>query len=288
VAALPPPAESGTAKGGLALALRPATTTVRAGEEVRLDVVLTADPKATPRVLQQRYHVYDYWPFLTFTVTGPDGRQVTLAKPESAFTREDFIDETTLKAGESYAHTVRLDRWPNALRGRTVGDGPKMPFREPGTYRVEATYKAPVGFQNLRPGTAVRDWPYWNGELKSNTVTIEVKPAAKSPFDVVRRLEKAGQVPLLYVVLTDPTDDPAHLAELVTRHVGAALAEADQRKFATGNIVFLVRRAADVDRGAMSGFSREQLEEIRKATPEDARRLAEGHPWTLGRLPPEP
>src|SRR4051812_23844198 len=98
----------------------------------------------------------------------------------------------------------------------------------------------------------------------------------------------AAKGPLPFVDLTNENDDPAHLAELVTRHAGAALAEADQRKFATGNIVFLVRRAADVDRGAMSGFSREQLEEIRKATPEEGHRLAERHSWTLGRLPPEP
>jgi RNA polymerase sigma factor (sigma-70 family) len=276
VAALPKPTDHGPPQNNLSLALRPAATTVGVGEEIRLDVVLTNQGKDALRVLQQRYNVYDYWPFLSFTVTGPDGQTVTLAKPEGPFDREDFIDEVALKAGESYTHAVRLDRWPGS------------PFREPGTYKVEAKYSAPIGFKNLRPGTEIRDWPFWNGELKSNTVTIEVKASAKSPFDVVRPVTKAGQVPLLYVVLTDPKDDPSRLAELVVQNVGAALAEADRRKFTTGNVVFLIRTAANADRGNMTGLSREQLEEIKKASPEDALRLAGRHAWTLGRVPPAP
>src|SRR5262249_10357120 len=110
--AIPRPEEAGKADHGVSLALRPSTTDPRAGEEVRFEVVLTNDDKRDLRVLQHRYNVYDYWPLLTFTVTLPSGEKVTLAKPEGAFTREDFIDEFALKPGERYTHAVRLDRWP--------------------------------------------------------------------------------------------------------------------------------------------------------------------------------
>ena len=140
-------------------------------------MALTNRDKGAIRLLQQRYNVYDYWPFLTFTVTCPDGRVVELRKPEGAFKREDFIDEFALADGQSYTHVVRLDRWP-----AIAGEVPKplvvkSPFRKPGSYKVQATYKAPGGFKNLRPRLNFDEWPFWVGEIKSNVVTVEVKPA---------------------------------------------------------------------------------------------------------------
>src|SRR5262249_43540731 len=81
--ASPKPEEVGKADHGLSLALRPAVTDPRVGEEVRLEVVLTNEDRRDLRVLQHRYNMYDYWPLLTFTVTLPNGVKVTLARPES-------------------------------------------------------------------------------------------------------------------------------------------------------------------------------------------------------------
>jgi RNA polymerase sigma factor (sigma-70 family) len=282
VAALPRPTEAGAPVNGLAQALRPKTRTVRAGEDVRLEVVLTNTTKDALRVLQQRYNVYDYWPFLTFQVTLPNGQKLTVAKPEGPFTKEDFIDEVSLKPGASYAHAVRLNHWPAVPRKQTEDLGlPPYAFAVPGTYKVQVTYKAPVGFQNLRPGVEIRDWPFWNGEVTSNTVTVEVK----SPFDEVRQVSEKGQIPLLYVVLTRPKPDVAALASLVAEHAADALAEAGRRKFADGNVVFLVRDRAGDEQGYATGFSRAQLEEIRRAKPDAARRLVERHAWSVGKLP---
>jgi RNA polymerase sigma factor (sigma-70 family) len=281
-AALPKPTEAGEAVNGVTLSLRPRTQTVRAGEEVRLEVVLTNTTKDMLRVLQQRYNAYDYWPFLTFQITLPNGMKLTVVKPEGEYTREDFVDEATLKAGESYAHAVRLDRWP-AIPGKQTEDLglPAFAFAVPGTYKVQATYKAPIGFKNLRPDVAIRDWPFWNGELTSNTMTVEVK----SPFEEVRLASEKGRDPILYVVLTRPNADPAALAGIVVEHAAPAVAEFGRRKLTVGNVVFLVRdRAADTH-GFTTGFSREQLEAIHLAKPADARRLAGEHAWTLGRLP---
>jgi RNA polymerase sigma factor (sigma-70 family) len=178
LAAVPRVTESGTAKNGLALALRPTTTTRRVGEVLRFEVLLTNAGKSDLRVLQHRYNVYDYWPFLTFTVTGPDGKKVVVQKPEGPFTREDFIDEIALKAGEIYAHSIRLNRWPTGSPGSAAGGGgPNGAFGLPGKYTVTATYSAPLGFRNLNPRVIYDDWPFWNGTLTSNPVTVEVTPA---------------------------------------------------------------------------------------------------------------
>jgi hypothetical protein len=244
--------------------------------------VLTNTSKETLRVLQQRYNAYDYWPFLTFQITLPNGTKMTVAKPEDVFKKDDFIDEVVLKAGESYAHAVRLDRWP-VVEGKATEDLGLPPFAlaVPGAYKVQATYKAPLGFKNLRPDVELRDWPFWNGELTSNVVTVEVK----TPFDEFHVSSKPGAVPLLYLVLTHPKGDHTVLEGLVVKHAAAALAEADRVKFAAGNVVFLVRERDGDDRGYTTGFSRGQLEAIRKAKPDEARRLAGEHAWTLGRLP---
>jgi RNA polymerase sigma factor (sigma-70 family) len=178
--AMPKPKEKGKADQGLSLSLQVATAEPQAGEALRFDVVLANEGTRALRVLQHRYGMYDYWPFLTFTVTLPNGEKVTLAKPEGAIKKEDFIDECQdgfgLKQGESYVHTVRLDKWPAGPRKRTEDLGlPDFAFQQPGTYKVEATYKVPPGFKNVRPGNW-DEWPFWGGELTSNTVTVEVKP----------------------------------------------------------------------------------------------------------------
>lgn len=282
LAALPRPKEQGKELNGVSLALRPAAGTIRVGDAVRLDVVLSNHHKDAVRVLQQRYNVYDYWPFLTFTVTLPAGEKVTLGKPEGEFTREDFVGEYRVPGGQRYTHVVRLDRWQAFPRKQTKDLGlPDFPFRRPGKYQVTAAYMAPAWFKNVDPQVPLDDWPFWAGELTSNTVTVEVK----SPFDEARVEAKPGQVPLLWLVLTHPKADADALADLVVRHADAAVGEADARKFTDGNVVFLVRESADQDRGYTSGFGREQLEEIRKADPAKARRLAGVHAWSLGKLP---
>jgi hypothetical protein len=179
VAALPTLKETGPVKKNVSLGLRPSVTTVHVGDPIRLDVVLTNYGDAALRLLQLRYNVYDYWPLLAFTITLPDGKKVVLTRPDGVFKREDYVDEMELKKGESYSHTVRIDRWRVAgpqLREEIVLEAL---FRLPGTYKVEATYAATAGFKNINPTTEILDWPFWSGELLSNAATFEVKAAAK-------------------------------------------------------------------------------------------------------------
>ena len=119
----------------------------RYGRRVRVEVVLTNRSKEPPH-LQQRFNVYDYWPFLTFTVTRPDGTTATLVKPVAAFKREDYIGEQVLEPGESYVHAARLDQWPDP-RKMSEDLGPL--FGEPGRYTVRAVYAVPGRFRNRHP-----------------------------------------------------------------------------------------------------------------------------------------
>jgi RNA polymerase sigma factor (sigma-70 family) len=166
---LKPPTETGPAVNGLTLGLR------RSGDGVRIEVVLTNRAKEPARVLQHRFNVYDYWPFLTFTVTGPDGKAVTLSKPTAAFSREDYIGEQVLEPGESYVHAVRLDQWPDP-RKRNEDLGPL--FQSPGRYTVKATYAVPGEFRNRHPKAAPDD-VHWAGELVSNELTVELGLSGK-------------------------------------------------------------------------------------------------------------
>lgn len=294
LAALPRPAEAGTPANGLALAVRPSSTTVRTGDEVRLEVVLSNTSDRALRVLQHRYGIYDYWPFLTFTVTGPDGKSVALQKSEGVFKREDYIDETELKPGAEYAHTVRLNRWPNVLAQVGKDLVGQAPFTVPGTYKITATYKAAVGFKNLRPGLEIKKSQFWVGEITSNTVTVEVRPAVglerRKAFDDAPDRLHLNLYRWTTKTPADGYDGVLHLH--ATAAPGAGDDRQAQRIVAQEATRLIAALAADgffdraYDRGYVTGFNWEQLEEIKTAAPADARRLVGRHAWTTGKLPP--
>jgi len=170
-------------------------------------------------------------------------------------------------------HRVRLHLDKEWVRKPDKPDAPPVRLDlKPGKHAVRAAYL----FEQPDPK---------DGPLRVVSPVIEMGAAA-GPFDEVRLVTEAGPVPLLYVVLTHPKADHTALEGLVVQHAAAALAEADRRTFQAGNIVFLVRDKPGDERGYVTGFSREQLDEIQKAAPADARRLAGGHAWrSTGPLP---
>jgi hypothetical protein len=116
--------------------------------------------------------------------------------------------------------------------------------------------------------------------------------AQEARFDEVVLITGGGQ-DLLYVVLTDAGGDRA---DLVVKYARAALRVAAAHKFAgttkgdekpkhRGNVVFVIRKAAGDQVGAVSGFGVEQLQEIIAAGPEKGRALAARHAWSLGKVP---
>jgi hypothetical protein len=87
------------------------------------------------------------------------------------------------------------------------------------------------------------------------------------------------------VVLTAPVATPATLPDLVARYAGEALIELDLPQVAPKSVVFFIQTKAGDDRGYISGFDRSQLEAIKNAKPDEAKRLAGEHAWSLGKLP---
>jgi RNA polymerase sigma factor (sigma-70 family) len=179
-----------------------------------------------------------------------------------------------------------------------------------GVYRaeVELVGKAVLQGKTNADMTGIALMPYWTGTIRSGEVGLTV-PAAKAavaapPFDAVVWVPPRGpNRGLLYLVLTEPRANNDKLNELVVRHAGAALREARKRLLAdrrgrpapggqegkeqegSFNVVFLVRPSTRTRRGAATGFSMEQLRQIRDADPERARRLASVHAWSFGEIP---
>jgi RNA polymerase sigma factor (sigma-70 family) len=209
---LGPPAVTGAAVNGLSLGLRPS------GDGVRFEVVLTNRGKEPVRVLQHRFNVYDYWPFLTFTVTGPDGKTVTLSKPAAAFKREDYVGEQVLEPGESYVHAVRLDQWPDPRKmSEDLG-----PLFGTGRYMVKATYAVPGGFRNRHPKIALDDNVHWAGEVVSNELTVELGLSGRE-----RLADFKANADRLHLTLTrrprpgaaEPAGRPLRYVHLHVRHI---------------------------------------------------------------------
>ena len=240
--------EWGDAIGGVRARLRLAKTTFKASEpfEFELDLKNTGEQTYEEGPIPQNCEVE--LDGSVYKYTGP----INITTPVFRLTPgKEFIPFVTVTADRLWLHS-----------GTVV-----TPFiLAPGKHKVRVSYPLP-------------------GKVKpvSQKVEFEV-PAETGPFDDVRLVAKKGEIPLLYVILTDPRTDLGALVGLVVKHAAAALAEADRRKFATGNVVFAIRRKAGDDRGYVTGFSREQLEEIKKAKPEDARRLVGRHAWSTGEL----
>jgi hypothetical protein len=115
--------------------------------------------------------------------------------------------------------------------------------------------------------------------------TAALVRGADQPFDkVIWREAKSPGISSLYVVLTDGGGRDAWV-RLVVRHAAAALNAAEPHAKSKLNIVFLVRLTSDSRRGAVTGFSPEQLQVIAKAPPEEAERLVSQHAWSLEAIP---
>jgi RNA polymerase sigma factor (sigma-70 family) len=140
-AAVPLPAQWSPGPVGLRVGLRVRRPNVRFGDEVVAEVVVQNAGDRDVWVPQQRYNIYDYWPALQFEVTAPGGRKWVLEKPVGKMTEADHPHSATLKPGQSYVHTVRLNLWPVRAAGKNdfpiaAANG----FVDPGTYTVRCAW----------------------------------------------------------------------------------------------------------------------------------------------------
>jgi RNA polymerase sigma factor (sigma-70 family) len=187
---------------------------------------------------------------------------------------------------------------------------------------AKGSFKATVAFvgkavargETNNDATGLALMPYWTGTIHSGTVPVELAATpvqAKLKFDaVIWAPAKAPQIGLLYVVLTVPHQKRDTLDELVVRYAAAAIREAEELmatdrrllpflvdepknkkeppyKNVPFNVVFFIRATPQARGGAVSGFSLEQLCQIRDAPRDRALRLASVHVWSPGQLPQE-
>jgi RNA polymerase sigma factor (sigma-70 family) len=157
------PAFSETNQGGLQLGLRLRATKIDLGQPVAAEVTIRNVGKVAQTIEQHRLNIYDYWPNTTFTVKGPDGSTWILAKPAGSLDEFDRAHPMTLRPGESYTQSMRLDRWSPEMNAAERGGVPTNVFTAPGEYVIKCKY--------LLAKDRIRDWA---GTLESESIRLKV------------------------------------------------------------------------------------------------------------------
>lgn len=157
-AAIPLPETWGETKNGLRMGLLPRHTSYKPGEDIAIDIAVQNTSDKDVNFKQLRYNIYDYW-LLTFLVETPTGQTLILSKPASVFNEEDIPTTRVLKPGETYVHTVRLNRWLNP------DEQVKDHFAAAGNYSVAVNYYERKGGERVP-----KDY------LVSSKVSFEVLP----------------------------------------------------------------------------------------------------------------
>jgi RNA polymerase sigma factor (sigma-70 family) len=209
-AAIELPKEWGPAHAlGLRMGLLPRQPRFAKGQDIVIDVCIQNTGAKDITLQQLRYNIYDYW-LVHFEVTTPTGEKLRLAKPATVFDEIDTPASRTLKPGETYIHTVRLNRWPaerSPLKARTENDPP--PFGAPGVYVVRALYEP--------GGKRSEDL----GPVKSNELRFAVTKdkTASNRLDVEKHLDRLQFT--VQLVPDDPKDaaNPKHYLRYVMLNV---------------------------------------------------------------------
>ncbi|HYT90620.1 MAG TPA: hypothetical protein VEL76_18070, partial [Gemmataceae bacterium] len=137
--AIPPPRVWEPEQNWLRLGLALRQPRFQPGEDIVAEVWLQNLRQEEFPVLHLRYNIYDYWRDTRFEVKGPDGRKWILEKPVGKMQEADFPYTKKLQPGETYIHTIRLNRWP-VSRGEIQKYAANL-FVEPGTYTIQCIYE---------------------------------------------------------------------------------------------------------------------------------------------------
>jgi RNA polymerase sigma factor (sigma-70 family) len=155
-AAIPLPKSWGETKNGLRMGLLPRHASFKKGEDIVIDIAVENTSDKDVSFKQLRYNIYDYW-LLTFLVETPTGKALTLSKPPTQFNESDTPLTRVLKPGETYFHTVRLNRW--------LSDKEKDTFAGAGNYSVAVS------------NNVIQKWePDPKDYLASSKIEFEVLP----------------------------------------------------------------------------------------------------------------
>ncbi len=164
--AIPLPDKWGKEASGLRMGLRLRKSQFAPGEDIPVEICIRNVSETPITLLQHRLNIYDCYEHTRFKVVGPrDERWELVAKLVFAMREHDAPLRRTLRPGESYIHTVRLNKWPAKLASTKEADTPQSkPFAQPGDYSVTCTYSV---------GASARG-EHWTGTLTSNTVRVRI------------------------------------------------------------------------------------------------------------------
>jgi RNA polymerase sigma factor (sigma-70 family) len=141
------PDKWGEEKSGLRMGLRLRTAELKPGQSVVAEIVMHNSGKTDWKLTQHRFNVYDYWPDTWFDVIAPDGKKWQLRKQVGVVKESDNPSVITLKPGESYIQTVRLDTWPAHTDWLKLSEPLPNLFTKSGEYTITAhhRYAPPMG-----------------------------------------------------------------------------------------------------------------------------------------------
>ncbi|HUT57366.1 MAG TPA: HEAT repeat domain-containing protein, partial [Phycisphaerae bacterium] len=123
------------------MGLRLRAEEVPAGADVPVEIAIRNTGEKPIELHQHRFNIYDYYSRTQFAVSDNKGRRTLLAKPVWGVMKQTGKPWLrSLKRGEVYIHTVRLNRWPVAGSDR---QNARNPLCTPGIYTIECTYTDP-------------------------------------------------------------------------------------------------------------------------------------------------
>ncbi|HUW17679.1 MAG TPA: hypothetical protein VMW16_00070 [Sedimentisphaerales bacterium] len=158
---LPSPAHWGEPVNGLRMGLRLRKQRFDLGELIPLEIHIRNQGRVPLTIFQHRYNIYDYFPFTSFEVTGPDGKHITVGKPEGPIEEDDAPHPRKLEPGETYIRTVHINLWPPKENG-------PAPFTSLGRHTVRCIYACPYATTENR----------WFGILTSSDIELRIVPPA--------------------------------------------------------------------------------------------------------------
>jgi hypothetical protein len=176
IAAIPLPDTWGETRDGLRMGLRLRKYNFDVGEDIPVEICIQNVSKKAVTLYQHRYNnrEYDYYPFTRLVVEFSDGRRLELYKPTLFMSDMDSPSPRTLSPGETYIHTVRLNKWTDWYEPAPK-PGEKVELFTPGTFKIICTYSVgktpPMVPEPAQPKNA------WFGTLTSAPIKLKIVEA---------------------------------------------------------------------------------------------------------------
>ncbi len=171
--AIPSPTRWGPAESGLRMGLRMRKSHVALGEDIPVEIHIQNVDKKNITLYQHLMPMYGYHPYTNFEVVTPDEKRWKLVKSIGPMNEYDFTPALELSPGETYIHTVRLNKW--AVEREPLKPGEEFNLFRTGTYKVTCTHSVGEKPDYVHPRRPPKN--AWSGTLTSSPLELRVMPA---------------------------------------------------------------------------------------------------------------